>query len=105
MTVLCPDPAHTQVKWKLDEETEGESTGTSGPAGLPPVGYAESYRDNICILPSAGDPYMVSGGVLDDPETFAKQLQLHLTAPGARTVPTGAGGGTRACCGAAAPPP
>ena len=35
----------------------------------------------------------------------AKQLQLHLTAPGARTVPTGAGGGTRACCGAAAPLP
>ena len=34
----------------IDEETEGESTHTSGPHGLPPVGYAESYRDNICIL-------------------------------------------------------
>jgi hypothetical protein len=60
----------------IDEETQGESTGTSGPHGLPPVGYAESYRDNICVLPSANDPYMVSGGVLSDPHSFAKQLEL-----------------------------
>lgn len=28
--------------------------------GLPPQGYAEEYTDNICILPSPGDPYLHS---------------------------------------------
>ena len=60
----------------IDEEMEGEDTHTSGPNGLPPPSYGESYQNNVCILPSAGDPYMISGGVLDDPATFATQLAL-----------------------------
>ena len=60
----------------IDEETEGETTHTSGPHGLPPAGYAESYQSNICILPAAGDPYMVSGGVLADPAGFASGMVL-----------------------------
>ena len=40
----------------IDEEMEGEDTHTSGPNGLPPKGYAESYQNNICILPASGYP-------------------------------------------------
>merc|ERR1712226_1275600 len=61
----------------IDEEGQGERTGTSGPHGLPPAGYAEEYTDNICILPHAGDPYMVSqAGSLDDPEGYNKGMVL-----------------------------
>jgi hypothetical protein len=60
----------------IDEEGEGESTGTSGPHGLPPAGYAEEYTDNICILPASGDPYMVSAGSLSDKKDFNKGLVL-----------------------------
>jgi len=60
----------------IDEETEGQDTGTSGPDGLPPAGYSESYTNNICILPGAGDPYMVSGGRFSDAEAFAKSIKL-----------------------------
>jgi len=60
----------------IDEEMEGEDTHTSGPNGLPPPGYAESYQNNICILPTAGAPYMVSGGILSDPKGFATGLVL-----------------------------
>jgi len=63
----------------IDEEMEGEDTpggSTSGPNGLPPPGYGESYMNNICILPAAGDPYMVSGGILSDPKGFNAGLQV-----------------------------
>ena len=60
----------------IDEEQEGMDTHTSGPDGLPPVGYSESYKHNICILPSKGDPYYVGGGVLDSPARFAAGMQL-----------------------------
>jgi hypothetical protein len=59
----------------VDEETQGENTGTSGPHGLPPKGYAEAYTDNICIL-SAGAPYLSVGGALDDRTDFEDGLQL-----------------------------
>jgi len=59
----------------VDEETEGESTDTSGPHGLPPAGYAEAYTDNICIL-AAGAPYLSVGGDLDDIKDFQAGLQL-----------------------------
>ena len=59
----------------VDEETEGESTHTSGPHGLPPAGYAEAYFDNICIL-AAGAPYLSVGGSLDDLKDFNAGLQL-----------------------------
>jgi len=60
----------------IDEETEGLSMGTSGPYGLPPRGYAETYTNNICILPTAGAPYMVSGGSLSDPTAVQGSLVL-----------------------------
>ena len=44
MTVLCPDPAHTQVKWKLDEETEGEQVDIATPAKLQ---AAVATTDNV----------------------------------------------------------
>merc|ERR1711865_1200615 len=59
-----------------DEEGQGEGTGTSGPHGLPPAGYAEEYTDNICILPTAGSPYMSSAGSLQDRIDFNKGLVL-----------------------------
>jgi len=60
----------------IDEETEGESIGTAGPYGLPPRGYAEGYTNNVCVLPTAGAPYMVSGGKLSDPTTVQASLML-----------------------------
>eukprot|EP01065_Artemidia_motanka_P009903 TRINITY_DN1513_c0_g1_i2.p1 TRINITY_DN1513_c0_g1~~TRINITY_DN1513_c0_g1_i2.p1 ORF type:complete len:956 (+),score=352.44 TRINITY_DN1513_c0_g1_i2:69-2870(+) len=60
----------------VDEEGEGLSTGTSGPYGLPPRGYAEQYTDNICILPSAGTPYLVVAGDLHHPKEFGQGLVL-----------------------------
>merc|ERR1711907_286188 len=49
----------------------------AGPYGLPPKGYAEEYTDNICILPNAGDPYLVSqGGSLDDRKAFENSMVL-----------------------------
>merc|ERR1712195_340905 len=59
----------------VDEETQGESTHTSGPHGLPPAGYAEAYTDNICIL-AAGAPYLSVGGDLNDRKDFESGLQL-----------------------------
>merc|ERR1712232_144043 len=45
--------------------------------GLPPPGYEEEYTDNICILPNAGDPYLVAQfGGLDDPKGFSKGMIL-----------------------------
>jgi len=59
----------------IDEEAEGWGFGTSGPLGLPPKGYAEEYTDNICILPKAGDPYLVSqGGDLQDRTDFVNGM-------------------------------
>ena len=49
---------------------------TMGADGLPPPGYAESYESNICILPAAGDPYYVGGGVLGSPKRFATGMAL-----------------------------
>ena len=40
------------------------------------AGYSESYVSNICILPAAGDPYMISGGILSDPKGFAQGIVL-----------------------------
>merc|ERR1712194_109874 len=60
----------------IDEEGEGQDTHTSGPYGLPPAGYAEEYTDNICILPSAGTPYMVAAGSLQDRKDFNTGLVL-----------------------------
>ena len=60
----------------IDEEQEGMGTHTAGPDGLPKPGYAESYANNICILPAAGDPYYVGGGVLDHPKRFATGMAL-----------------------------
>mmetsp|Transcript_34287 Transcript_34287/g.79254 ORF Transcript_34287/g.79254 Transcript_34287/m.79254 type:complete len:919 (-) Transcript_34287:403-3159(-) len=60
----------------IDEEMEGEDTGTSGPDGLPPVGYGESYQNNICILPNAGDPYVYSGGRFSDPDAYDAAIKL-----------------------------
>ena len=48
----------------------------AGPYGLPPAGYAEGYHDNVCILPNAGDAYMVSGGDLADAGSLASGLVL-----------------------------
>ena len=59
----------------VDEETEGETTGTSGPGGLPPAGYAEAYFNNICVL-DKGAPYLSVGGSLDDRKDFEAGLQL-----------------------------
>jgi hypothetical protein len=59
----------------VDEETQGESTHTSGPHGLPPAGYAEAYTDNICIL-AEGAPYLSVGGDLDDVKDFQAGLKL-----------------------------
>lgn len=60
----------------IDEETEGESTHTSGPHGLPFKGYAEAYFDNVCILPNANDPYYVGGGDLSDVKDFNDGMKL-----------------------------
>ena len=60
----------------IDEEQQGMDTHTSGPDGLPPPAYAESYESNICILPSAGDPVFVGGGVLDGPARFAASMKM-----------------------------
>jgi len=60
----------------IDEEQEGMDTHTSGPDGLPPLGYGESYESNICILPSEGSPYYVGGGVLDSPQRFGASMSL-----------------------------
>ena len=81
----------------IDEETQGEDTGTSGPHGLPPPGYAESYRDNICILPDQNDRYIVSGGVLSDPKAFHQGLALSnntIYAPGGQVKVTLSGNTT-----------
>merc|ERR1711998_442510 len=64
----------------IDEEAEGwgfDPPASAGPYGLPPKGYAEEYTDNICILPKAGDPYLVSqGGSLDDRKAFENSMVL-----------------------------
>ena len=59
----------------VDEETEGLSTGTSGPYGLPPAGYGEAYFNNICVL-DEGAPYLSVGGSLDDRKAFEEGLDL-----------------------------
>ena len=68
----------------IDEETEGLWDDTAGPYGLPPPGYAEGYTNNVCILPEAGSPYMVSGGDLDDPSSLDQLILKNNTiyAPG-----------------------
>eukprot|EP00931_Biecheleriopsis_adriatica_P028735 TRINITY_DN17128_c0_g1_i4.p1 TRINITY_DN17128_c0_g1~~TRINITY_DN17128_c0_g1_i4.p1 ORF type:complete len:907 (+),score=123.99 TRINITY_DN17128_c0_g1_i4:215-2722(+) len=61
----------------IDEEAEGWGFGTSGPFGLPPKGYAEEYTDNVCILPKAGDPFIVSqGGDLQHRADFVNSMVL-----------------------------